>query len=748
MNSLKFYVIFHGNLQFSSIPKSEYKKVVNNCYWPLIKIADTIHGLKIGVEFSGETLLEIKKIDGKLLNSIQELVSRGKLEFVGSGYSQTIFPLIPAEVNLLNLKLSKETYKQLLGFEPSVYFVNEQTVSDGIISVYKKSNIENIISDFDSAPERVRSNSKNLYSPTFAISQSRDKIRVLWSSSIAFQKFQRCIFDEISENDYFEYIKSHADSGGEFFPLYCGDWEVFGFSPKKIGRDFGSDVAKMDSIFRKILNKKHKFVLPSEALKSKGRQRVFSLVDSENPVYSKKQMKYNPSRWALAGKHSIWRNTNSHRLFQKISNLRDLSKILGGEDDLNSFEKELVSLWGSDFRTFTSVDKNSDYDKRVPVLHKNIDRKYKLLLASLSKKPFVINLSDKKINSKVVSLPLNSSQRGGWEAVLNGKQVPSQVEPTKIDEEGKIISRQIVFVANLLPLEIASIKLVPKKKRVSESWKVASPLIETENINLELDVRKGATIKNLQFKKVDSKPLIGLIPHGFYRNPELSADWFTGHCIFESDEDKRYLDLVRVDLKRINENFPIRIPIFTSINLGEIRINKTYYVYLNQPRVDIKYSFSFGKIGLKSARIGNVTLKPLSFSDKKLYLIVENGGLDAEKYQLSKTISQDELVSFRISSRGCLGSTGGWLAVGDDSKHLGVFWDKSELAACPIVHFERTPQGQYGRIQISIGESDETGYPEFEGEKDFTISYIARKKLDELRDDFDSNKANVIASYD
>ena len=166
MSSLDLYQVFHGNLQFSSIPKNKYRSVINNCYWPLIRIIEKNRKLKLGIEFSGLTLLEIKKNDNKLLEKINKLIKEGKLEFIGSSYTQAIFPLIPYEINLKNLKLGIEIYKKILSLVPEIFYVNEQTFSDGIIGVYKKAGVKNIIIDFDSTPEDVRLNKSLLYKPT------------------------------------------------------------------------------------------------------------------------------------------------------------------------------------------------------------------------------------------------------------------------------------------------------------------------------------------------------------------------------------------------------------------------------------------------------------------------------------------------------------------------------------------------------------------------------------------------------
>ena len=244
------YTIFHGNLQFSSIPKREYRTVVNQCYWPLIRIVEKNERLKFGIEFNGLTLLEIKKLDQSFINRIKKLINEERLEFIGSSYTQAIFPLIPYEVTLKNLELGIEIYKKLLGQTPKVFYVNEQTFSDGLISLYKEAGIKNIIVDFDSTPDNVRLNKSLLYKPTKIISHKGEKLTAIWASSIAFQKFQRYVFDEIPLEDYRQYLFNHLNKDeNRYFPLYVGDWEVFGFSPKGINRNYQNDFKRMAELF-------------------------------------------------------------------------------------------------------------------------------------------------------------------------------------------------------------------------------------------------------------------------------------------------------------------------------------------------------------------------------------------------------------------------------------------------------------------------------------------------------------------
>src|SRR3989338_6558607 len=365
MSNLKLYSTYHANLQFSSIPKSDYAKVINNCYWPLVKMVDLIPGLKIGVEFSGETLLEIERIDPKLIAKLKDLIERKKIELVGSGYAQSIFPLIPYEVNLLNLRFGLDVYLRIFNLKPKIFYVNEQTISSGVFDAYCDSGIGSIMIDFDSTPDEVRLAGELLYGPSMSKSLGGDEFRIIWSSTIAFQKFQRFIFDEISEGNYLKYLKSHTTKTKRFFPLYCGDWEIFGYSPKGVPRDVSRDFARIKALFTLLANEKFDFVLPSAVLAGQDGKELIRVASSQEPIPSKKQIKYNASRWSIAGKYAVFRNSSCFRIYEKLSQINKLDNIFGGYIKTSGLLRELVSLWGSDFRTNTSEDKTKDFEKRI-----------------------------------------------------------------------------------------------------------------------------------------------------------------------------------------------------------------------------------------------------------------------------------------------------------------------------------------------------------------------------------------------
>ena len=49
------YNFFHLNLAYSAIEEEDRAKVIDNCYWPLLRIARK-RALPFGIELSGYTL--------------------------------------------------------------------------------------------------------------------------------------------------------------------------------------------------------------------------------------------------------------------------------------------------------------------------------------------------------------------------------------------------------------------------------------------------------------------------------------------------------------------------------------------------------------------------------------------------------------------------------------------------------------------------------------------------------------------
>lgn len=126
------YNVFHCNLAFSSIEESAHKDVISKCYWPLLNLAQHY---PIGIELTAFTLERIYAIDTKWVETFADLIKAGKCELVGSGDTQIIGPLVPAKINEWNQKLGIASYQKRLNVTPKVAYINEQSISAGLLDL-------------------------------------------------------------------------------------------------------------------------------------------------------------------------------------------------------------------------------------------------------------------------------------------------------------------------------------------------------------------------------------------------------------------------------------------------------------------------------------------------------------------------------------------------------------------------------------------------------------------------------------
>jgi len=215
---------------YSSIDEGDYQTVINNCYHPLLDLAE--EGIPIGIELSGISLELIQNIDSKWVDRFRKLLKDNKVELIGSGYSQLIGPIVPAEVNHQNQKIGLEIYQQLLGQKPSIALINEMSFSAGLVNHYLDNGYEAVIMEYNNPSKYHPEWDKNLrYYPQRILGTNKSVIKLIWADSIAFQKFQRFVHSEINLSDYVNYLNTHQDTSNRYFPLYSNDVEIFDFRP-------------------------------------------------------------------------------------------------------------------------------------------------------------------------------------------------------------------------------------------------------------------------------------------------------------------------------------------------------------------------------------------------------------------------------------------------------------------------------------------------------------------------------------
>ena len=345
--TLHLFSVFHLNLAFSSIEEEQRGDVIARCYWPLLELA-AAHG-PVGMEATGFTLEDIAARDPKWIARARELITTGKIELIGSGYAQIIGPLVPARVTEENLKIGNGIYRRLLGVQPTVALVNEQTYSSGLVGLYLDAGYRAILMDWDNpGAQHPHWPYETRYRPQRALGNDGRTIDLLWTSTVAFQKLQRFVHGDIPANDYLDYLRERRGTNNRVLCVYASDAEIFDFRPGRYKTEEKISAAgewkRMGQVFARIANEPGlSIVSPGEALKQTGRRlsQPLTLQTSACPVSVKKQRKYSLARWAVTGRDDIAINAACQRIYEGLLPI--------GED--NAAWKELCYLWSSDFRT-------------------------------------------------------------------------------------------------------------------------------------------------------------------------------------------------------------------------------------------------------------------------------------------------------------------------------------------------------------------------------------------------------------
>ena len=186
-SGLRVFAFFRLNLAISSIEEERRAEVIARCYWPLLRLAER-YG-PIGMEVSGYTLDEIAARDPEWIGRAKSLIGQGRIELIGSGYSQMIGPLVPARVTEENLRLGHEIYQRLLNTKPRVALINEQAYAAGLVGLYRDAGYDAIIMDCENpAAGHPEWTPETHYLPQRALGADGRDIALIWSNTTLFQQ--------------------------------------------------------------------------------------------------------------------------------------------------------------------------------------------------------------------------------------------------------------------------------------------------------------------------------------------------------------------------------------------------------------------------------------------------------------------------------------------------------------------------------------------------------------------------------
>tara|TARA_Y100001954_G_scaffold237898_1_gene303217 strand:- start:19841 stop:21835 length:1995 start_codon:yes stop_codon:yes gene_type:complete len=347
MTMTRVSTVFHLNLAYSSFEESQHSQVIEMCYWPLLQQAKE-RSIPLGLEATGYTLERIAELSPEWVEELRKLIAAGLVEFVGSGLTQMIGPLVPAKVTEANLRLGNEVYERLLGKRPDVAMLNEQVFSAGVLPMYRDAGYRAVVMEWENpASYNPQWPDQAWALPCEVAVPDGDSLPLIWNSSIVTQKLQRLAHADLTEEEYLAYVKTRIRQDGEALLLYGGDTEVFNHRSGRYACEAPMQCRDEWQVIFDAFDALRapgdcSFVLPNELYDSKAQRITLQLETAAQPLPVKKQYKYNPTRWAVTGRDDLGMNTACVRLFQNLQH-----------DESASPEAwiELCRFWASDYRT-------------------------------------------------------------------------------------------------------------------------------------------------------------------------------------------------------------------------------------------------------------------------------------------------------------------------------------------------------------------------------------------------------------
>jgi hypothetical protein len=750
MGKLYLYAVFHGNLNFSYIPKDFYPQILRRCYWPLLRIIEE-EQVPLGLEFSAHTLQVVNSLDHTFVERLSRLWEEGRCEFVGSGYVQSIMPLVPARVNRENLRQGNAVYHQLLGRRPALAYVNELVYSAGLPRLYREAGYQAIMANWESGLAS-QEDSELLYRPCAVSAGEGDQMPVVWHSFVAYREFQRYIEGETSLDSYLDGLFAHLPPTGQrAFPLYASDWEVFDFKPWQAQPEGfrQSEFGEMDRIAQLLALLKQRqdieFVAPSAVLSHFPDPPLVTLESSDHPLPYKKQDLSSVARWGVGGRDAVRLNTQCHQLYQQLLLAEwylQASPASGAQRErVEGLWRELCFLWNSDFRTFTTEEKYLEFRNHMGAALERLRWLQKELQpeSRSSSALWLANCSPVRAEAEPVSFTVSANGVGPNDPWAYSLFIDDQTAPCQVTGRALTGGKTTSLTLEALPVLAAgqagtavirrSVRSAVAPERVYRIDPEQN-LVETPAVRLRLLPAYGGSIESLEFPQTFEQAVICRIQDQSAQPLHPSGSLLPGDLVLEDQSGRSISDHHQTELlyPEPGEGHEIFLPVRCSVQTELGTIWKTYRVYLHQPRVDLAYRFQWKDAVPRTFRLGRMVLNAGAFDRNTLFYATTNGGDDVERFSLKgQHVRPDEELEGGVTSQCCLGATEGWVVLGDALKGVGFVTRSAELYSLPMVHYEKLaggPEGLRLTLAYSLAESDETSHTLWRGHSSWSLSIL------------------------
>lgn len=596
----------------------------------------------IGIELSAWTLNQISKLSPEWIERFSGLLRKGKCELIGSGYVQLIGPLVPYEVNLWNQRIGLEEYERILNVQPELVLVNEMAYSSGMVGVYEVVGYKGLVMDKNNVCLAMGKTVHDSTVPVYADGGDGHSLPVLWTDSILFQKFQRFSHGDIRLNEYVDYFQHRMSESNSPVSVYANDAEIFDYRP---GRFLEEPQLHHEGEWNRI------GVLLAAI---KEQPDVSWLSPSESLKNQCKGKEIVPEKLTSAklpipvkkqAKYNVsrWAITGRNDLWiNTLCHRIFLQLKKSGGLGDASSQRRLCEFWSSDLRTHITTNRWKKAEQGVVEWAKEL----------------------------------------GVSAAVGAEYLPLPAA---------LISPLVT------PIDGFHVELDPENILLK---------IQTNDVHVELNLRRGLAIHSLAFREHDFISLIGTLPQGYFHSIELGADFYSGGSVVELlTEHQRITDLERVTPLYWLEgnNFHVR----GEVETPKGKIVKEFCIAKVGGSVSASTFFPDWGKPYGSVRIGTLTLLPDAFNGP-LRIGYTVGGKEAEEFLINEDVAHQQPASSFVTASSGLSGEGGEIHMGDDDKRIVVTWSPSECAVFPMMAHTNCPPSALTRLSFSLCEIDET----------------------------------------
>lgn len=248
--------------------------------------------------------------------------------------------------------------------------------------------------------------------------------------------------------------------------------------------------------------------------------------------------------------------------------------------------------------------------------------------------------------------------------------------------------------------------LIFKTKRVGRFLEIFN-----RRFKIVLNCKRGLALESFKDKLISNKPIIGTVEHGYFKDIRYSADYYSGHFIFESPGKHKITDLNSVNpkIQQLKNGLKISSNIFTPMGL----ILKKWVINNITGQLNLSYKFNWKESVVGTMRLGYITLLPNAFDKKTLYFQTHNGGKLTEHFKLKgqKNFDHGKTVSSLISANQAISISNGIVEIGDVKKKITLRYKKTQASLIGLISNMQIHDENFFRLAFSLREVDDTSRP-------------------------------------